>query len=104
MFRRNLILVLALTLVLATAAPAQAGPARQQSPFDALWTWFTQFIPHFGTTPPQKNDPGPGMDPDGQDVGSSVDPGGLLSAPERGPGSDPNGQDIGSSVDPDGQP
>jgi hypothetical protein len=102
MFRRNLIIFLALALVLATAAPAQAGPARQQSPFDVLWSLIEQFIPHFGTTPPQKSDSGPGIDPDGQDVGSSMDPGGLLSAPESGPGSDPDGQDVGSSIDPNG--
>ncbi len=103
MFQRNLIGVLAIILVLAVVTPAQAGPARQQSPFDTLWDLIELFIPHFGT-PPQKNDPGPGMDPDGQDVGSSTDPSGLLSVPEPGPGSDPNGQDVGSSMDPSGQP
>ncbi len=102
MFRRNLILVFALIFILVTAVPAHASPARQQLPFDVLWSLIEQFIPHFGTTPPQKSDSGPGIDPDGQDVGSSMDPGGLLSAPEPGPGSDPNGQDVGSSIDPNG--
>ncbi len=105
MSRRNVFVLLTLVLLLTVAAPSYAATESTDMPrFATLWETFWSWVPWPSPPAPQKN--GPGLDPNGNDVGYGTDPDGFAASTQpqidHGPGIDPNGGDVGYGPDPNG--